>query len=108
MVPVAWSAVPDLTRRFSNRSTDDAARATRFDVVGIGNALVDVIAPADEDFLRDFDLVKGSMTLIETERAVEGYGIMMGFEELLEMTGSALFAYALLAAVWQWSCTRSM
>jgi hypothetical protein len=39
----------------------------------------------------------------EAERAVEGYGIMMGFEELLEMTGSALFAFAILTAVWRWS-----
>lgn len=35
----------------------------------------------------------------ESERAVDGYGIMMGFEELLEMTGSALFAVGLLLAV---------
>jgi hypothetical protein len=39
----------------------------------------------------------------ETERAVDGYGIMMGFEELLEMAGSALFAVALLAAVRRWT-----
>ena len=38
----------------------------------------------------------------EAERAVDGYGIMMGFEELLEMTGSALFAFALLATVHRW------
>ena len=42
----------------------------RFDVVGIGNALVDVIAHADDDFLHREALVKGSMTLIDTERAV--------------------------------------
>ena len=40
---------------------------TRFDVVGIGNALVDVIAPAEDHFLeRRDDLVKGAMTLIGT------------------------------------------
>ena len=44
-----------------------------FDVVGIGNALVDVIAHADESFIADQELLKGSMTLIETERAVSLY-----------------------------------
>ncbi len=42
----------------------------------------------------------------EAERAVEGYGIMMGSEELLEMTGSALFAFALFAAVSRWNRRR--
>ena len=41
----------------------------RFDVVGIGNALVDVIAHAHESFLDDHALVKGSMQLVETDRA---------------------------------------
>jgi hypothetical protein len=38
----------------------------------------------------------------DAERAVDGYGILMGFEELLEMTGSALFALAALLAVRRW------
>jgi sugar/nucleoside kinase (ribokinase family) len=75
--------VPDLTRRFSTRSSDDQ---TRFDVVGIGNALVDVIAPADEEFLVRHDLVKGSMTLIETERAVQLYGAL---DRAVEMSGGS-------------------
>jgi sugar/nucleoside kinase (ribokinase family) len=44
-----------------------------FDVVGIGNALVDVIAHADDGFLDEHDLVKGSMTLVDTDRAVHLY-----------------------------------
>ncbi|MFY9287093.1 MAG: adenosine kinase [Alphaproteobacteria bacterium] len=40
-----------------------------YDVCAIGNALVDVIADATEDFLRDHKIVKGGMTLIDTERA---------------------------------------
>ena len=35
------------------------------DVVGIGSAIVDVIARADEAFLEAHGMVKGSMTLIE-------------------------------------------
>jgi sugar/nucleoside kinase (ribokinase family) len=42
-------------------------------VVGIGNALVDVISHAPDDFLARHELVKGSMTLVETERPVELY-----------------------------------
>jgi sugar/nucleoside kinase (ribokinase family) len=40
-----------------------------YDVVGVGNAIVDVIANVDDDFLVDHDLQKGSMALIDTERA---------------------------------------
>ena len=41
----------------------------QYDVAGIGNALVDIIAPADEAFLAAQDLDKGSMTLIDEARA---------------------------------------
>jgi sugar/nucleoside kinase (ribokinase family) len=47
--------------------------APRFDVVGIGNALVDVIAHAGDPFLLEHSLVKGSMELIDTDRAVHLY-----------------------------------
>jgi len=47
-----------------------ATRPARFHVVGIGNALVDVIAHHPEHFLETHGLVKGSMTLIEAERAL--------------------------------------
>jgi sugar/nucleoside kinase (ribokinase family) len=46
------------------------------DVLGIGNALVDVISHADEDFLVRQGLEKGTMHLIETERAEELYAAM--------------------------------
>src|SRR5215470_8877645 len=40
-----------------------------YDVLGIGNAIVDVIARADDDFLVRQHMIKGSMTLIDEERA---------------------------------------
>ncbi|MDP8917240.1 MAG: adenosine kinase [Pseudomonadota bacterium] len=40
-----------------------------YDVAGIGNALVDIIAPADEAFLQREGLEKGSMTLVDEVRA---------------------------------------
>jgi sugar/nucleoside kinase (ribokinase family) len=43
------------------------------DVVGIGNAIVDVIAHADERFLADEGLAKGAMTLVDAERAESLY-----------------------------------
>ena len=47
--------------------------SARFDVVGIGNALVDVIAHADDGFIQRESLVKGSMTLVDTDRALHLY-----------------------------------
>jgi sugar/nucleoside kinase (ribokinase family) len=49
---------------------------TNIDVVGIGNAIVDVIAHADEAFLAREALVKGTMTLIDAERAEALYRMM--------------------------------
>ncbi len=47
-----------------------------YDVAAIGNAIVDVIAPADEAFLAAEGLVKGSMALIDEARARRLYGRM--------------------------------
>ena len=47
--------------------------SARFDVVGIGNALVDVIAHATDSFIEEFGLTKGWMDLIDTDRALELY-----------------------------------
>ena len=46
------------------------------DVLGIGNAIVDVIARADEGFLEREALVKGTMALIDAERAEALYRLM--------------------------------
>jgi sugar/nucleoside kinase (ribokinase family) len=50
--------------------------AANLDVVGIGNAIVDVIARADDSFLATNDLAKGAMTLIDAARAEKLYGAM--------------------------------
>ena len=44
-----------------------------YDVVGIGNAIVDVISHEDEKFLHNHNLIKDSMALIDTETAVSLY-----------------------------------
>jgi sugar/nucleoside kinase (ribokinase family) len=46
------------------------------DVVGIGNAIVDVIAHAEDEFLALEGLVKGTMTLIDADRAHALYRMM--------------------------------
>ncbi len=47
-----------------------------FDVLGIGNAIVDVISRSDEAFLGKHGLVKGSMMLIDEARAEQLYAGM--------------------------------
>jgi sugar/nucleoside kinase (ribokinase family) len=55
-------------------------------VTGIGNALVDVIAHADDSFITAHDLVKGSMTLVDTDRAVTLYRAL---GTAIEMSGGS-------------------
>jgi sugar/nucleoside kinase (ribokinase family) len=50
--------------------------AQRFDVLGIGNAIVDVIARAEDDFLVGHNMRKGHMTLIDEARAETIYEAM--------------------------------
>ena len=47
-----------------------------YDVIGIGNAMVDVIAPAEDTFLDHMGIEKGIMQLIERERAEVLYAAM--------------------------------
>jgi sugar/nucleoside kinase (ribokinase family) len=47
-----------------------------FDVLTIGNAIVDVIAQVDEAFVLREQLVKGSMNLIDEARAEQLYSVM--------------------------------
>lgn len=46
---------------------------TTYDVLGIGNAIVDVLSRCDDKDLRRLNLRKGAMTLINEARAVELY-----------------------------------
>lgn len=43
--------------------------STLYDVVGIGNAIVDVLAKVGDGFLRERSLPKGGMTLVEAADA---------------------------------------
>ena len=48
----------------------------RFDVLTIGNAIVDIIAQAEEDFLVREEIAKGAMNLIDADRAEHLYAAM--------------------------------
>ncbi|CAN5546535.1 adenosine kinase [soil metagenome] len=71
--------------------------APLYDVVGVGNALVDVISHADDQFIARHELAKGSMTLVDTDRALYLYRElgtaveMSGGSAANTMTGVASF-----------------
>lgn len=52
------------------------ADQNRYDVVGIGNAIVDVLSHADDSFLEQQGLAKGSMTLLDEDQATSLYARM--------------------------------
>src|SRR5205085_3440717 len=62
-------------RRGAGAVRGEAAPPT-IDVLGIGNAIVDVLAHADEDLLGEQGLAKGSMTLVDALRAEAIYAAM--------------------------------
>ncbi|MEQ9690602.1 MAG: PfkB family carbohydrate kinase, partial [Bauldia litoralis] len=48
----------------------------KYDVLCIGNAIVDILARAEDDFIVAEDLQKGTMHLIDAERAESLYAAM--------------------------------
>ncbi len=60
---------------------DQAAAPPRFDILGIGNAIVDVVAPVPEAFVSRHAMRKGSMTLIDAETAERIYAAMPPAQE---------------------------
>jgi sugar/nucleoside kinase (ribokinase family) len=63
-------------RRLSLRHEENWMADARFDVVGIGNAIVDVLSHTDDAFLAEVGLTKGTMALIDAERAEQLYAAM--------------------------------
>ena len=50
-------------------STPRFSTASSLDVVGIGNAIVDVLVQTEDQFLSDHNLSKGSMALVDEDQA---------------------------------------
>ncbi len=47
---------------------------SQYDVIGIGNAIVDVLVQADDALLEFEGMTKGTMTLIDADEAKDLYG----------------------------------
>ena len=56
--------------------------SSAFDVAGLGNAIVDVIAPVDDEFLLKHKIAKGVMTLIDDFRAAQLYEALVKPSEI--------------------------
>jgi sugar/nucleoside kinase (ribokinase family) len=69
----------------------------RFDILGIGNAIVDVVARADDSFLSRHDMHKGAMILVDAAAAEAIYAAMPPGEE--SSGGSAANTCAVAAAL---------
>jgi sugar/nucleoside kinase (ribokinase family) len=77
--------------------TMPAPDANEFDVLGLGNAIVDVLTEADDRTLERLDLAKGTMTLVDEARMAELYG---GIGPAVEMSdGSCANTMAALASL---------
>ena len=74
----------------------------QYDVLGIGNAIVDVLAPAEDAFLVENGLVKEAMTLIDADRADKLYALMGAGTE--SSGGSAANTVAGVAALGHRAC----
>lgn len=69
----------------------------RYDVIAIGNAIVDVMAPCQDELIEELGLNRGGMTLVDTARAEELYAAMGPAKEI--SGGSAANTLAGMAAL---------
>lgn len=77
--------------------SNEFAKMQRYDVAGLGNAIVDVIAPAGDDFLLSHNIAKGVMTLVDEFRAEQIYRALSEAQEIAG--GSAANTMAGLASL---------
>ena len=61
----------------------------KYDIYGIGNALVDIVTEVSDDFLEENNVEKGLMTLIEEDRQNELYNVISSHESNKQCGGSA-------------------
>jgi len=65
-----------MSQSASHSGSKPGSHPARFDILGIGNAIVDVVATTGDDFLSRHDMRKGGMALISTEQAEALYAAM--------------------------------
>lgn len=78
-------------------ASEGAMTPPTLDILGIGNAIVDVLAPVPDSFLEERGLPKGGMSLISTEQAEALYAAMPAGVE--SSGGSAANTCAVAAAL---------
>lgn len=71
--------------------------APRYDVIAIGNAIVDVMAPASDELVEELGMTKGGMTLVDAQQAQDLYDAMGPAKEI--SGGSAANTLAGLSAM---------
>ena len=69
----------------------------KYDVVGICNALVDILVPVEESDIKTLGLTKGVMHLVDSQRQALVLGHCEGRSHTIELGGSALNAIRTLA-----------
>ena len=60
--------------------------ATRYDVCGIGNAIVDIIGRCDDAFLETHGAAKGHMNLVDAETVVIVVSVVVGLASVAVAT----------------------
>jgi len=61
----------------------------KYDVLGIGNAIMDVIAPVSDGFLTENEIAKGGMTLIDQPRALDIHKSLSAIAKPQEVAGGS-------------------
>src|SRR5215470_17988534 len=86
--PAAHHCLEPFDRYIARRFLDESSHmsSTQFEVLGIGNAIVDVIARTDEAFLAQHKMRKGTMQLIDEAQAARLYDAM---EPAVEVSGGS-------------------
>ncbi|TIX49098.1 adenosine kinase [Alteraurantiacibacter aquimixticola] len=69
----------------------------RYDVIAIGNAIVDVVSSCSDELIEELGMLKGGMTLVDTDQAQELYDAMGPAREI--SGGSAANTLAGLSAL---------
>ena len=70
-----------------------------YDVVGICNALMDILIAVDDDTIKELELTKGNMHLVDADRQKMILERFNGTEQTVELGGSAMNAIRTLAGL---------
>ncbi|MFQ3213626.1 MAG: sugar/nucleoside kinase (ribokinase family) [Marivirga sp.] len=75
--------------KLSPKINQEEMSEKKYDVYGLGNALVDIVTEVTDDFINDHEVEKGLMTLVEEDRQRTLVAAMNIKEEHMQCGGSA-------------------